>query len=183
MVDGGVYKDVPNKNARTSWIWNIFNSIIDENKKVIGEFYWCKICKKVVHGPKRRGSTSELSRHPCAKEYHKNDGTTNETVQFDQSDYDLIRSACANFVSFDLRPMRAVECDGFLEVFLAGVLLGQKYPSREIDDFKKICPSRNTVKNDVTEVAQKAKTTIKSLFRNALLEGGFGVTLDLWSDN
>lgn len=66
---------------------------------------------------------------------------------------------------------------------MAGVRLGKKNPKMSMNDLARIFPSRNTVKTVVESEAQRAKESIKILFRKAIDQsGGFGCTLDLWND-
>lgn len=144
---------------------------------MVEDYFQCIICREVVHSSKRRGSTTELLRHHCVETALSN------PLPVSKFDHEVVKNAAAKFIAYDLRPFNAVECPGFQEIFLAGVELGQKYPLLGMDDFKRVLPSRHTVKNTIKEVAQNAKVCMTSLFREAIQQYGFGSTLDLWTDS
>lgn len=140
-------------------------------------FYYCISCDGVVFSHHAAtGSTMQLLRHKCVQYREKE-------LKIDNKHFDGLKKAAAKFICMDLRPFKAVECDGLQELVMAGVKLGKKYPKLSMADLKRSFPTRNTVKNMVTSEAHDAKESIKALFKQAIKNGGFGCTLDLWSDN
>lgn len=121
-----------------------------------------------------QGTTTQLRRHSCIPSQRE--------FQLDPIDREELTKAASKFVSLDFRPFNALECEGLQELIMAGVKLGKKYPSITFDGLKQVLPSANTVKNMVSSEAKMAKDSIKILFEKAKAEGGFGCTLDLWSD-
>lgn len=88
----------------------------------------------------------------------------------------------AKFVCLNLRPFNSVECLGFHEIVMAGVKLGQKYPTLTKDDLARNIPGRKAVTDMVTADALHSKKYITCAFREAITLGGLGCTLDLWTD-
>lgn len=164
-------------NARDSPIWNTFHLLFDKDENEVLGFYFCTKCEKVVYSPFAvAGSTTQLLRHGCVPNQHK--GFT-----IDNAEFETLKRAAAKFVSLDLRPFQAVECPGLLELTMADVNLGKRYQNMTIDDLYHVFPTRNTIKDMVKADAENAKDSIKILFRKAMNNGGFGCTLDLWSDS
>lgn len=93
---------------------------------------------------------------------------SNDSLEFNREE---ITKAASKFISLDLRPFNALECPGLQELVMAGVKLGQKYPTMTFDEFKQIFPSRNTVKKMVSAEAESAKNAIKELFEKSKKNG------------
>lgn len=165
------------KNARHSPIWNTFHKIFNNDGDEVIGFYYCIKCNKVVYSPHAvSGSTAQLLRHGCIlKEPPR--------MEINQTEFDVLKKAAAKLVALDLRPLQTVECPGLQGLVMAGVNLGKKYPDMTIDDLRRVFPSRNTIRSTLESEAQGAKDSIKILFRKAIENGGFGSTLDLWSDS
>lgn len=165
-----------NRDARSSIAWNSFHIILNENGDQIEQFYYCNKCCEIKYRPGE--FTTPLLRHACVI----GEISTDSKGKIDQSDVDKWNLAAAKFVCLDLRPIRAMECDGAREFFKAGVDLGKKYPRLSTSQLMEFYPSRKSVKTQIKHVAQEGMERIKDIFKNALVEGGFGCTLDLWSD-
>lgn len=169
------YNHKPKESARNSIIWKIFHVIVDDEGNEVDAFYYCLSCHDIVYSPYAvQGSTVQLLRHACVPSQRE--------FKIDFSDHEELMKAASKFVNLDLRPFYALECQGLLELVMAGVKLGKKYPSMTIDELKKNFPSRNSVKKMVSSEAECAKDLIKKLFEKSKINGGFGCTLDLWSD-
>lgn len=171
------YFHEPKSTARNSVVWDTFNLIFnDSGEKKLG-FYYCTTCSDIIYSSHAvLGSTAQLLRHGCvAKEV--------SSMAINQNEFERLKCAAAKMVCLDLRPLRAVECPGLLDLVMAGVNLGKRYPNMTIDDLKQILPTRNTVKTTITSEAQIAKESIKILFQKAIANGGLGCTLDLWTDS
>lgn len=171
------YSHEPKKGARGSPIWNTFHLIFNSDGDEVDGFYFCIKCTKVVYSPHTvLGNTSQLLRHACVSKESSN-------FTINANEFDRLKRDAAKMVSLDLRPLKSVECPGLLDLVMDGVSLGKKYPDMTIDDLKKVFPTRNTVKSTLKSEAKIAKDSIKALFQKAIENGGFGCTLDLWSDN
>lgn len=166
-----------NPLARSSIVWEVFNEILNVNGEPIDDFFYCTVCRDIEH--RTGGSTTKLLRHSCIAERT----TSSSLSKIDKSDIEKVKSAAAKLVCFDLRPMYAVDCDGAREFFMAGVALGKKYPKTSTDQLMQFYPSRKSVKTEIKYIASEAKQRVKNVLNCALTQaGGFGCTLDLWSD-
>lgn len=171
------YTHQPKEGARTSPIWDTFHLIFNNDEDEVIGFYYCITCNKIIYSPHAvSGSTAQLLRHGCVLK-------PSQKITINQSEFDALKRAAAKMVSLDLRPFQAVECPGLLDLVMAGVNLGKKYSDMTIDGLRQIFPSRNTIKGTVLSEALIAKDLIKELFKKAIENGGFGCTLDLWSDS
>lgn len=172
------YTHERNKNSRTSIISKTWDLVYDSDGIEVVGFYYCTKCHKVQyskHAPK--GSTSQLLRHGCVP---KDDEQKSFVIS--ESDHEAINLAATKFVAMDLRPLRAVECPGLLELVWCGVELGKKYPDMTFEDLKREFPTRNTIRNTLIIEGAQSKAVIGQLLKKAIENGGFGCTLDLWSE-
>lgn len=161
----------------TSSIWNIFHEIVDDKGDEVKHFYYCTKCDEIEYITRFGGSATQLLRHSCVVEFHNKLNT-----KLDDVSRMKVKKAAAKFVCMDLRPIYAVECDGLQELFKAGIEMGQKHPKMSMENVMKHFPSRKSVKTMIEAEACDAKEKIEIIFKEALADGGFGCTLDLWSD-
>lgn len=171
------YSHEPRKHSRNSPVWETWHLVFDMDGIEAVGFFYCIKCHEVMYSAHAvTGSTSQLLRHRCVTIEQK-------PIQLSEIDRETLKQAAAKFVAVDLRPLRAIECPGLLELVMAGVELGKKFPDMTIEDLKRELPTRNTVRNTLMTEAESSKAAIKELFQKAMKNGGFGCTLDLWSDN
>lgn len=175
-LNSNLFSHRKNNDARSSIVWNIFHIIIDDKGDDVDQFYYCTECTEIKY-IRSDGSTTQLLRHSCVQ-------TTDEsTTKFHSKLIENLNKAAAKFICLDLRPMNAVEGEGLRELFMAGIKLGQKYPKVNALTLLNKFPSRKSVKTVITAEAHEAKQIIKAIFKSGIAEGGFGCTIDLWSDN
>lgn len=155
-------------------VWDVFYNILDESGKEIEQFFYCIKCSEIEY-IRYGGSTTQLLRHPCV-------GANSAAESIDKFALEKLNKAAAKFICCDLRPMNAMEGDGVREIFMAGIELGKKYPKMNTENLVACLPSRKSVKTIIAQQANDAKQRIKSIFKSAIAEGGFGCTLDLWTD-
>lgn len=165
----------PKAGSRDSAIWDTFHVIFDSTGNEVDGFFFCLKCEEIVYSQYAiQGTTTQLLRHGCV--------TPHNQFKIDPLERDELTKAAAKFVTLGLRPFSELECEGLHELIMAGVKLGKNYNSMTLADLKQVLPSRNTVKSKVTIEAESAKDTMKTLFAQAKKNGGFGCTIDLWSD-
>lgn len=162
--------------TRSSNVWDVFNEIVDDSGDTIDDFFFCTKCEKIVYSVRSGGSTTKLLRHGCVEP------TQSTTINIDSRELKNIKHAAANFVCSDFRPFYAVECIGLRGLVVAGFNLGQKHPAMKTVEFLGHFPSRQTVKRYVADEAVRAKTAMKTLFRESINQGGLGCVMDLGSD-
>lgn len=178
-IESEIYSHRPKTNIRSSPLWSIFNEIFDDENQLVRNFVYCRKCG-VIKYLKNASTTTQLLRHRCVIDIMPSFSV--ESIKIDQSAFDELKKAAAKFVCLDLRPFHSVECPGFLELVMAGVKLGQKYPQMTKDDLVKNFPGRKAIKDMVTADALDSKESMKRLLRKAIDQGGLGCTIDLWSD-
>lgn len=61
--------------------------------------------------------------------------------------------------------------------------IGQQYRRASRDDFDKLMPSRNTVKDAVASIATTAREDIAKQLKRAMNDGGIAATTDTWTDD
>lgn len=155
-------------------VWDVFYIILDESGKEIEQFFYCIRCSEIEYSARSGGSTTQLLRHPCV--------CKSESASIDNLSVEKLKKAAAKFICCDLRPMNAIEGDGIREIFMAGIELGKKYPKVNTENLAACLPSRKSVKTIINQEADDAKQRIKAIFKSAVAEGGFGCTLDMWTD-
>lgn len=165
------------KSKSRSPVWQILHEIFDDRGKKVANFYYCTTCKKVLYNYSHHisGNTTQLRRHACISPL--------KSTPVNMEDFENLKQAAAKFVCLDFRPFNAVECTGLRDMLAAAFEIGQKYPNMSTDEFLTCIPSRNTVKTTVSGNAANAKPLIEDIFEEAIKQGGFGCTLDLWTDN
>lgn len=114
-------------------------------------FFFCNGCERVLDNITVDGNINRLGRH--AKE-------TCRTTIGGKIDKERLRTAAVNFVSKDLRPYLAIECEGLLDLCNACMEFGQKYRRADRNDLEKVLPSRNTVKEDTNDAANYKRKLI-----------------------
>lgn len=166
-------------------VWNFFNEIF-ENENKIAQFVFCIKCKSVLFRP--NNNTNIMLRHMqiCSTDANNNNvlpkqPTTKSIVS--QEDKERLKLAAAKFVIKDIRPYIAVQGNGLLDLCFACVEFGKKYRKATHEDLVTSMPSRNTVRNTVTEIAERSRKDISKLFKKAIATGGIGATTDTWSDD
>lgn len=160
------------KQVGRSDVWDVFHVIVNDEGHELDQFFYCIKCEQIMYI--RSAATTQLLRHPCISP---------SSANIDTVSIDKLNKAAAKFVCMDLRPMHALEGEGLREIFKAGIELGKKYPKASTESLMENLPSRKSVKTIIANEANDAKQNIKAIFRSAIKEGGFGCTLDLWSDN
>lgn len=65
------------------------------------------------------------------------------------------------FVIKDLRPFKAIEGEGMMDLLKVMVHLGSKYPWMTDDDIEDLIPCRKTIRNDVQLKTDEAKSMIQ----------------------
>lgn len=154
--------------------WDNFEEIYDGDTKE--KFVRCKSCLGYEYKPGT--NTNSLIRHKCHTPFDKS-----KVINIAPDMKSKLKTASASFVAKDLRPYRAVECEGLLDLCTACMQFGQKYRSATRKDLLNALPSRNTVRNAVTDIAQSNRNKIKEIMRTALETGGVAATTDCWQDD
>lgn len=159
------------KQDARSEVWDVFHVIVNDEGGELDQFYFCIKCEQIIYV--RSAATNQLLRHPCIS-------TTSANI--DPISIAKLNRAAAKFVCMDLRPMHALEGEGLREIFKEGIELGKKYPKVSTESLMANFPSRKSVKSIIANEANDAKQNIKVIFKSAIKAGGFGCTIDLWSD-
>lgn len=183
-----VAKTVKNAAAKKkpSAVWQTFFLILLKNsQRLVPNVNWCTKCKEVVFNPAHDGGTNYLRRHKC----HQSQSILNflppkKKIKLCETDQEMLRNACVNFVVKDIRPFRSVEGSGLKELLHSALFIARKYPMISKDDLDRFIPSRMTVRKDLEGKAKLIRQQIRQLFLLALTNpGGFSCTTDIWSDN
>lgn len=167
------------EDFRSSLAWEFFHVISDESGNDVDQFFYCIKCGQIKY-IRSEGSTTQLLRHECIVAYIN--ATAESSTKIDANFIQKLNIAAAKFVCLDLRPMNALEGYGVREIFRAGIELGKCYPKVKTANLAAHFPSRKSAKTIIATEAEIAKERIKIIFKSAILKGGFGCTLDLWSD-
>lgn len=77
----------------------------------------------------------------------------------------------------------AIEGAGLLELCTACMEFGQKNRRAKKSHLQSSLPSRNTVKKQISNVADDMRSKIADLMRKAINNGGLSATTDCWSDD
>lgn len=161
--------------SRRSQAWSTFEEVFEVgngNKPTL--YVKCTLCSGLVYKP--TSNTNPMLRHRC-----QND--KNMYIQVMPIDKAYLKLNAAKFISKDLRPAFAVECDGLLDLCTACMEFGQIYRNAIREDLVRAMPSRNTVKNAVSMIANSNREKISVLLKNAIDTGGISATTDTWQDN
>lgn len=163
--------------------WDKFDHIFStESKEKIKYFFYCTQCSGIEYNPADNGNTNKLLRHVCNKTYGvRKKGS--EQIILKKSEKENFKTAAANYVAKDLRPYFAIQGEGLLDLCYTSMRFGQANRRATKDDLVKIIPSRNTVKDTVTQLANNKRGEIGKLMKRAILSGGIAATTDTWSDN
>lgn len=161
-------------SAWSKW-WNNFEEIFDGETKE--EFVRCKSCQGYEYKP--GSNTNSIIRHKCE---NLQSGRT-KIIRIAPEMKEQLKMGSACFVAKDLRPYKAVECVGLLDLCNACMKFGQKYRNAKREDLEDAMPSRNTVRNTVSEIAQSNRNKIKPILREAIETGGIAATVDCWQDD
>lgn len=92
--------------------WDTFDVIYEhDTKQQVANFFYCTECTSIVYNPYGQGNTNKLLRHTC---YCDEAGDTRQKPKLliRKVDKERLKIASAHFVSKDLRPFYAVECEG-----------------------------------------------------------------------
>lgn len=85
-------------------------------------------------------------------------------TKFNETDEQLIRKACVDFVAKDIRPFKAIEGGGLRCLLYTVLALMKKYPVMSKDDLDRLLPSRMTIAKDLNKKAQSIRQYISQLF-------------------
>lgn len=174
---------------KQSPVWINFRQVVDQNKNDVVGFFCCNVCLEVIKNDSKTGTTTPFSRHVCRNDKGQQSiiaftsTSTQKKINISQHHHDELREGTVQFVCADLRPLRAIECQGLLALIQAAVSLGQAYPKLSKEQVRQIIPSRCTVAREVEAKADTAREMIKRKLYEALeICGGFACTTDLWTD-
>lgn len=172
----GMYGHRPCKKRR-SMVWQFIHEVYDTSEdKAIDMFFCCINCLDIIYNPATDGNTNVFRRHRC------NSGKTNAKILITNRDRADLKMSAAKFVSKDLRPCHALDCEGLKDLCNASMKFGQKFPKANFDDLKNALPCANTVKNAINDVATDARKFIREILIKSKETGGFAVTTDIWTD-
>lgn len=96
----------------------------------------------------------------------------------------LMLSACSDFIIDDLRPFNALEGRGLRSLLSASATIQMLYPRDDLDEVSYYLPHRNTVRNNISCIANEIRTEIKEELSSVFGRGAAGgaIALDLWTD-
>lgn len=174
-IESKEYTYRKNEKMRSN-IWNFFYTIINEKGEEVDNFFYCIKCGDIKYKSIR--ATTPLLRHSCLIAQNPVDSNASIDAQTTEN----LNNAAAKFVCLDLKPLRAIEGDGIRELLKSAIELGKKYQNVNTENLVEKFPSRKVVKSLIAAEAYNAKESIKAIFKLAIAEGGFGCTLDIWSD-
>lgn len=166
------------KKRSNGWsqVWTTFEeirSISDKDKETF--FVRCTLCAALIYKP--NSNTNPLHRHKCGN------GDSKKISKVSITDKNLLKLAAAKFVSKDIRPYFAVECEGLIDLCTACMLFGQNNRNATRANLVTAMPSRNTVRATVKEIAQSNREKISEFIKCAIETGGISCTTDTWKDN
>lgn len=155
-------------NKWSKW-WENFEEIFDGDSKE--DFVRCTLCKGYEYKPGT--NTNSIIRHKC-----RTNTTTNLRITPEIKSKLYMGSAC--FIAKDLRPYKAIECEGLLDLCTACIEFGKKYRNATRKDLESAMPSRNTVQSTVSKIAQSNRKKVKDMILKAIETGGIAATTDCW---
>lgn len=166
-----------------SKVWLKFDEIFSTDpRQKIDYFYYCTECTAVIDNLCIDGNTNRLIRHVCFENMQCETGESKQMI-ISKEDKEKLKLASVHFISKDLRPYYAIQCEGLLDLCYACMQFGQRYRKAQRDDLIKALPTRNTVKDTVTAMADKKRTLIAELMKRAIVSGGIAATTDTWTDD
>lgn len=169
----GKLKFVQRTGKSWSKWWTHFEEIFDGDIKE--DFVRCTLCQGYEYKPGT--NTNSIIRHKCQNDDCKNPLNIAPEMKL------KLKMGAACFVAKDLRPYKAIECAGLLDLCTACMEFGQKYRKATRKDIEYAMPSRNTVKNTVSEIAKSNRNKIEILLKRAIETGGVAATTDCWQDD
>lgn len=159
--------------------------MLKNTNRLIPNVNWCTECKEVVFNLAHDGGTIYLRRHKC----HKSQQITSymqpkKKPKLSETDENLLRNACVDFVAKDIRPFKAIQGSGLKGLLSAVLDITKKYPMATKDDLNRFLPTQKTVRKDLGVRAQTIRQYIVQLFSLAIANvGGFSCTTDIWTDD
>lgn len=85
--------------------WKNIHEIFEINgDKPIANFFYCTLCKGIIHNPYKNGNTNKLNRHGCIKK---------QRAPITHEDKANLKFAASKFVAVDSRSYNLVEGPGF----------------------------------------------------------------------
>lgn len=177
IVEKKISEDLLELKKRDSGAWSemwlTFNEIYENDCRL--PFVICTLCKCVLYKP--TSNTNIMIRHKCDAQ------KSIKKVNILPIDVSRLKFAAAKFVAKDIRPIWAPTCEGLLDLCVTCMEFGQTYPKAIRSDLLRVMPSRNTVRNEVNEIAASNREKIGVLLRKALETGGISASTDCWQDN
>lgn len=141
-------------------MWEHFGLVFcEETKTVIPGFIVCRDCSKVYRYSPRSGTSNVLS-HLRSHKTHQQPLTMDnfvimdsESLNISNEDKTKLLRAAVQFVTKDLRPFVAIECEGITDLLYLIWNLGGKHGSISREDLQKAMPSAVTVSRQVCRTA------------------------------
>lgn len=153
---------------RRSQVWQFIHEVYyTDEDKAVEKFFCCIECLTIIYNPSKDGNTNVFRRHNCKSEKAK------ARITLTNRDKAELRMSAAKFVSKDLRPCHAIECEGLQDLCYAAIKFGQNFPKATLDTLKDALPCQNTVMNTVKEVASDARRIIREILNKSKEFGGF----------
>ena len=104
------------------------------------------------------------------------------TQALSASDDKKLKETCVQFIAQDIRPFKAIEDQGFLNIAKLLVQLGAKYGNFDV---KKALLSRHSLKRHAVKQADEVQKSIIAEMLSSIKHNGYvGITTDMWiNDN
>lgn len=185
-------RDETGKLRKFSGIWKTFFQIWKTEKDketnvdieiLVTGFVCCSKCHHVMRYNTLFGTTSIL------KHADKHNDSNNELAVpsvncVPASGRKALLNSCINFVSKDLRPYKAVEDAGFLDLIQTAWNLGAEFGQISTEKLVEVLPSRQAVSYNITAKANDIRAQLK-IKLNATFEElkSIPMTADIWTDN
>lgn len=115
------------RKTRRAKCWDTIHEIYDADLDTKVDYvYFCTGCKDVIYNGSKDGNTMVFKRHIC---FSNNDEKSNrKRLIVPKEEKEKLVAASAMFVAKDLRPFKAIEGDGLMNLCTAAMQFGQKYP-------------------------------------------------------
>lgn len=170
-------------------LWKSFDLIFcaNTNNKIPG-FFVCKKCKKVFRYNTKNGTSNPLQhfkqRHDSSQENLDNFVEKKRSFSMTSSERDRLIRASVQYVTKDIRPYKAIEGEGMIDLLHTIWNLGEKYGSVARNELTEILPCATTVSRQVRKLAKEKKEDLtrrlSSIFSKSLF---IGITCDIWQDD
>lgn len=174
----------------SSIVWETFQKIKYVDGPMVKEWVQCKICFEIIKYAWKNAGTSNLQRHisyihsessPAKTSRKRKPENAYRKLNFDEKRE--ITSASADFVSYDIHPIKAIQGVGLHQlVNTHAEIYSKSVAAGNVQKGDNILPSRSTLSNTLkSATSENDIVCAETLQEILLLRPGISLSVDVWS--